>query len=159
MKIRFIRALLAGITTVAIALLTLFSVLAYGPSIEQRWMPVLTDFKVVDAYPITKEGVIVVHGNMLKNRSCAFAGAYAVLTDVRGVSSAPIPVELIKKDALGYYRITGRLDWGPWTISNEPRIPYPTRITITGYHDCHPLYRTPNILVDKTINNLGDLIG
>ena len=115
-------------------------------SIETRWFPVITDFKihrlelVADAY--------VMEGSFRKHRPCEM-----LVTNVLAVPRQPLApshlVHQLKTDVIGGNAPTGLTTWGPLSV------PFPAkvfehidkidRVEVRGTHRCHPLWNIETV--------------
>lgn len=108
----------------------------YGPGIEQRWLPVLSD----QVMKVTRDGDRLTFTiEVTKNRDCRLVQAgYAV---VRGIERTPIIVRTAQAAPTVSYPV-GRHRLGPFTAELPEMFRDANRIEGTLYYDCHPGWLT-----------------
>jgi len=138
---------------VSMLLLVIFASL-YGPSIEAKVFPVVTNFTVTAA-TLVQPTELLVSGTLDKRRQhCQFRSLVAYTTPDGGPIKHVAKVEFLgNRDRQVRLLVGGLQTWGPWDINSS--IPLKnTTLNITVYHRCHDFYLSTTTLPPIDISEL-----
>lgn len=126
----------------------------YGPEIEAKFFPVVTDFSV-DSATLWTPSEMVVSGVLDKKRAyCEYKSIVAYLQR----KDSPIK-EVVRVDFLGTRNgsvrllVKGLQTGGPWKVLS-PNGFDDTSLEVTVYHRCHPFYLSRTHLLSVDLNKL-----
>ena len=125
----------------------------YGPDIERRVLPVISEF-TVDSMVRENPRTIIMSGHMNKLRAnCKLESMAAYFEDVEPPAHKYLDlakVEFTEAGDIIVFRVAGLQSWGPWKITSE-QPNNGDRLSITAYHRCHPLYVVPTKLINTVV--------
>ncbi|MBU6190667.1 MAG: hypothetical protein KGR68_15230 [Betaproteobacteria bacterium] len=110
--------------------------------IEQRWMPVITDFEVT-RIERTDSGWRA-WGSYNKRRVCELVSSNVV---AYGEGPAQLLLQVRPFDAP-----MGHIEWGPFDLPRSGK-PF-TRVQVISTHRCHPLWATQAVYFDIDASKL-----
>lgn len=112
--------------------------------LEDRFFPVVKDFKVLQIQQIGRE--ITLSGYLKKVRNCEVLGVVATVDD----HGRPVQIQIATLNPMDVStRVLpiGSNNWGPWRIS-LPQAAKGAEIVIRSLHSCHPAWATTTRLAD-----------
>jgi hypothetical protein len=129
----------------------LLSLSMISPRMETRLFPVNKDCHVTEA-TVTPSGVLVISGNMVKQRQCQFLPPTKVRTDT-GLNLAVYTSDVIVNTT--WLASPKPQKWGPWSISTAGA----TEVTLYQEHRCNIFWNTISELGTVNLSKIRKIDG
>lgn len=144
------------LSVILLVLSIIVSVTVIGPSIEEKYFPVITVELPIDIVYNSETNRIVYKRDFTKNRNCTIAYISAEIEETATERRKPVKYWIFN-DPQNYSILqSGHYHGGAWTFS----VPFTNpknlkgRLLVRSEHVCHPLYNSPSAVLDVDLTRV-----